>query len=197
MTFQVRASWQLNRCPECGQTLPQDWDWDVRSLVWLHDLPRKISPTNNDLTIHDGGAGRNRFLHLEFKRDNRALSIGQERHLLGLSKSDQHGVLLVRGKRVDRIHVQQATRGSWGGVLETTCESLNTTISRWLSGSLWRDAAETLMARTRRLNIPAGRPGHTHGFALDEGIWRCVQDFYAVGRDPSSGCGETWAEAVA
>lgn len=194
--IQVRASWQLNRCPECGQTLPKDWDWDVRSLVWLHDLPRKISPTNNDLTIHDGGNGRNRFLHLEFKPDNRALSVGQDRHLLGLSKSDQHGVLLVRGKRVDRVTIQQATRGSWGSPIDTTCESLNTAIASWLSGGLWRDAAAGLTAKAVRRNVPAGRPGHTHGFALVDGRRVCVQDFYAVGFDPSSGCGEEWAHVV-
>jgi hypothetical protein len=36
---------------------------------------------------------------------------------------------------------------------------------------------------------------HTHGFARVEGTWTCVQDYYAAGEAPESGCGRTWDEA--
>ncbi len=190
--IRVKASWELTNCAECGQRLPTDWDWDVRSLVWLHDQPRNISPSNNDLTIHDGGSGRNRFLHLEFKRDQRALSEGQRRHLEGLSKSDRHGVLLVRGKLVNKITVEPVVAGTWGAVISTTCESLNTAIAAWLRGGLWRDSVAFLAESKPRPKTPTGRVGHTHGYAEVDGLWTCVQDFYAIGMDAASGCGEVW-----
>ena len=197
MKIRVQASWELVKCPECQRVLPSNWDWDVRSLVWLHDQPRKISPSNNDLTIHDGGTSddrRNRFLTLEFKRDGRALSTGQERHLFGLSRIDNHSVLLVRGKQVDAIVVQQAMRYEWGEAIATTAESLNKAIARWLNGALWRDAAVALTYKAERAYVPAGRPGHTHGYAKVLDVWTCVQDYYSAGNDPDSGCRAIWKD---
>jgi hypothetical protein len=38
-----------------------------------------------------------------------------------------------------------------------------------------------------------GRP-HQCGWAKDAaGVWRCLQDHYAVGHRPDTSCGATWA----
>lgn len=195
MNGHLRTTAELRRCPECGQALPANWDWDVRALVWMHDQPRSISPTNNDLEIHDGVNGRNRFLRIEFKPDGKALQTGQKWAMEGLSKIDQYTVLLVRGKRVDAIRVERVYRGAWEAVIPTTCESLNTAIIRWLGGALWRDASTGLAGAARRINVPDGRPGHTHGWDIVRDTWTCVSDYYAVGVRPDTGCGETWPAA--
>jgi hypothetical protein len=184
----------LRRCPECNQKLPSDWDWDVRSLAWMHDQPRRVSPSNNDLHIHDGSNGRNRFLKIEMKLDNRELADGQRREMEGLSRIEAFTCLLVRGRRVDRISVQRVSDGEWKQVVRTTCEALNMAIASWLRGNLWREASTALLEPSRRVGVPAKSPGHAHGWARVGNEFVCVQDFYAVGNEAESGCGEQWKQ---
>ena len=33
---------------------------------------------------------------------------------------------------------------------------------------------------------------HICGWARVNGVWTCVQDYYAVGFRPDTGCGKTW-----
>ncbi len=46
-----------------------------------------------------------------------------------------------------------------------------------------REAAPTRRKRTK---------GHVCGWALVDGTWRCLQDFYAKGVAPLTACVETW-----
>lgn len=193
MNTRIKSTAELRNCPECAQRLPSDWDWQVRSLTWMHDLPRKISPTNDDLELHDGEGRRNRFLRVEFKIDKRPLQVGQRRLLEGLSMfKDNFVVLVVRGKRVDKITVQRVEAGAWLAEVETTCEALNRAMTLWLNGALWRDAKNTLLDKAARPRVPSGRPGHAHGWADLAGVWTCVQDYYAAGEAPETACGEVW-----
>lgn len=49
----------------------------------------------------------------------------------------------------------------------------------------------------RRLAIVPKQINHTHGYqAADDGTFRCVQDYYAVGTAPETGCGQTWETLV-
>jgi hypothetical protein len=58
---------------------------------------------------------------------------------------------------------------------------------RWARALLELDESGVLRANPRVL------AGHTCGWAADvDGTWRCVQDFYAVGYAPETGCGATW-----
>lgn len=40
------------------------------------------------------------------------------------------------------------------------------------------------------------RTGHTHGWALVDGEWRCVQDYYLPGNAPETGCSVAWRAAA-
>lgn len=57
---------------------------------------------------------------------------------------------------------------------------------RWAAAYIGRDDEPETYTR----NKPTG---HTCGWAADaDGVWQCVQDHYAVGFRPDTGCGATW-----
>jgi hypothetical protein len=59
----------------------------------------------------------------------------------------------------------------------------------WARAALGLDEAEYVP--------PTSRPvGHVHGWGRSaSGEWRCVQDYYANGSWPGTGCGESWEAA--
>ncbi len=181
---------KLRRCPECGGGWPSTPDYALRGCAWLHGLPRKISPSNNELLIHDGFHGRNRFLQLELKGAREAWppATGQRRTLIALAGQPNWTVLVLRGQ-ANAVDVHRVTptdipeRG-----FRTHLESVRQGIASWLNGEPWR--ADALAAATG-----AQPPGHVHGWARVDGVWSCVQDYYAAGYRPDTSCGEIMESA--
>jgi hypothetical protein len=178
---------ELRQCPECGGGWPKDPDHALRGCGWLQGLPRSISPNNGDVEIHDGVNGRNRFLRLELKGAHETWPIqkGQRLHLAALAGQQNWTVRVLRGttRAVDLYRVTSA--GIAETFIRTHVEAVRRAVVSWLNGSLWRDAEEGLAAG------PEVNPGHTHGWARVDGLWTCVQDHYAVGHRPDTGCGES------
>jgi hypothetical protein len=58
---------------------------------------------------------------------------------------------------------------------------------RWARALLGLDDPGTPDVPARRRLGP-----HVHGWARVDGVWACVQDYYAAGAAPGTGCGETW-----
>jgi hypothetical protein len=179
---------QLRSCPECGGSWPKDPDHALRGCGWLGGLPRRISPNNGDVEIHDGAHGRDRFLRLEIKgpRETWPIQPGQARHLRALANQPGWTIRVLRGTTA-AVDLYRVTSG---GIAEpgihTHAEAVRRAVESWLNGSLWRDAEASMSA------TPAAN--HTHGWARVDGLWTCIQDFSAVGFRPETGCGETLPE---
>lgn len=180
---------KLRQCPECGGHWPGDPDHALRGCGWLYGLPRNVSPSNNELLIHDGSHGRDRFLQFEIKssRETWPPARGQFITLVALSKQPNWTVRILRGE-TSAVDVHRVTAGGIDATpIRTHAEAIRRAVSSWLDGSLWRDAEEALAS-------PAKDPSHTHGWARVAGLWTCIQDQYAVGFRPETGCGETLPE---
>lgn len=181
---------ELRNCPECGSGWPKDPDHALRGCGWLHGLPRHISPNNGDVEIHDGVHGRNRFLRLEIKgpRETWPIQKGQAIHLAALASQPNWTVRVLRGT-TSAVDLHRVTSdGIAPSGTRTHAEAVRRAVASWLDGSLWRDAEESLAAG------PALDPSHTHGWARVSGLWMCIQDQYAIGFRPDTGCGETLPE---
>jgi hypothetical protein len=179
---------KLRQCPECGSGWPKDPDHALRGCGWLYGLPRNVSPSNNELLIHDGAHGRDRFLQLEIKDGTEEIPKGQLLTLVALSKQESWTVRVLRGS-TRAVDVYRVTRdGIDAKAIHTHVEAVRQAVVVWLSGSLWRDAEQALTKR------PAQDSTHTHGWARVSGVWTCVQDHFAVGFRPDTACGETLPE---
>lgn len=177
---------KLRSCPECGGHWPKGPDFALRGCDWLHGLPRKISPSNDDVLLHDDEHGRDRFLQLEMKssREKWPPAIGQVRTLKALAGLPNWTVRILRG-RTDSVDVYRVTSsGIIDSAVRTHAEALRVMVSDWLNGQPWRDDFPA--------PIPgAPAPGHVCGWARVEGLWTCVQDHYSDGFQPETGCGKT------
>lgn len=184
---------KLERCPECGGRWPQGPDHALRGCGWLSGLDREVSPSNNELLIHDGVHGRDRFLQMEIKsrREPWPLREGQLWTLKALSRQPGWTVLILRGDTAS-LAVHRVLEGGLADAIHTHAEAVRQAINSWLRGSLWRDAEDTL--RANPVDLTAEAPGHVHGWARVEGIWTCVQDYYAKGYQPKTACGATLPE---
>lgn len=181
---------KLRQCPECGSGWPNDPDHALRGCGWLYGLPRKVSPSNGDVRIHDGAHGRDRFLQLEIKspREEWPPQKGQAILLVALARQPNWTVRILRGT----THALDVHRVTASGIdssgIRTHVEALRRAVDSWLRGSLWRDAEEAMS------KAPTAAPGHTCGWARVEGVWTCIQDHYAVGFRPDTACGKTLPE---
>ena len=190
MTYRPANPGALRQCPECGGGWPKSPDHALRGCGWLYGLPRKISPSNNEILIHDGKHGSDRFLQFEIKtmREEWPPQKGQFITLAALARQPNWTVRILRGstRAVDVHRVTAAGIETTG--IRTHVEAIRRAVSSWLNGSLWRDAEEAMAAG------PAEDPSHTHGYARVEGVWTCIQDQYAVGFAPETACGKTLPE---
>jgi hypothetical protein len=137
---------ELRRCPECGQAYPHDADHALRRLAWLHDLPRRISASNNDVLIHDGVHGKDRFLLFELKTPHEQWppQDGQRILLMALSRLPGVTVRILRGS-VEAIDLYRvSSTGIDPNPLRTSGEAINRAATAWCNGVLWRDAEATL-----------------------------------------------------
>lgn len=184
--IQVQNPAKLRHCPECGSDWPAEPDFALRSCGWLYGLPHRITPSNSDIEIHDGWHGRDRFLRLELKgpRETWPLQKGQLSFLVALSRLDSWTVRVLRGL-TNKITVYRVSpSGIEATGITTHAEAIRRAVAAWVNGTPWRlieDSLPTLADDTT----------HTHGWARASGVWTCVQDHYAVGFAPSTGCGET------
>lgn len=173
----------LRHCPECGSGWPKDVDHALRGCGWLSGLPRRISPNNGDVEVHDGMHGRDRFLRLEIKgpRETWPIQKGQAIHLAALARQSNWTVRVLRGttKAIDLHRV--TSDGIAASGIRTHAEAVRSAVASWLNGSLWRDAEASLATDA------AG--SHVCGWARVDGVWRCIQDHYAVGFAPETSCG--------
>ena len=178
---------KLRHCPECNGTWPEGPDFSLRGCGWLFGLPRRVSPSNSDIELHDGRHGRDRFLRLELKapRETWPIQLGQAEMLMALARHDNWTVRVLRGTTESIAVYRVASRGIEATGITTHAEAIRRGISAWLNGSTWRDAEESLASRDN---------GHTHGWARMSGVWTCIQDHYAVGNAPWTGCGEQLPE---
>lgn len=179
---------ELRQCPECGGGWPPGPDYSLRGCGWLQGLDRRISPTNSDVRINDSVAGRNRFLHLELKgpKEPWPLQKGQLIDLASLSRQAAWTVLILRGISTKLDLYRVSPSGAGDAPIRTHGEAIRNAINLWLRGALWRDAEASLA------NEPAAK--HVCGWARMDGAWTCVQDYYASGWSPDSGCGATLPE---
>lgn len=181
---------KLRACPECGSPWRHDVDHALRGCGWLYGLSRSITPSNNDVQIHDGAGQRNRFLHFEVKRpDERTIQPGQLRLLTGLARLSAFTVRILRGTTA-AVEVRAVTPAGIGAEsIVTHAEAIRKAVDMWVQGALWRDAEEVL----RKNPVQSAAPSleHVHGWGRIEGVWTCIQDHYAVGVHTETGCGET------
>lgn len=177
----------LRLCPECGGSWPKGPDHALRACGWLAGLDREVSPSNNDVLVHDGAHGRDRFLQLEIKRraENWPPAGGQLWTLRALAKQSNWTVLILRGD-TRSVDVHQVDPGGIREPIKTHTEALRRAINSWLRGALWRDAEAILAASPSKPDR-----GHTCGWARVDGVWTCVQDHYAVGFRTDTACGAT------
>jgi len=185
---------ELRYCPECRRPWPKGAEFDLRSFRWLDDLPRRVSPSNIDCVIHDGGLGRDRFLVLETKREGEVIQKGQARLLMALAalSPERLGVRVLSGSTTDlSIHsVSKDTIEARG--IATTPQRVRSAVASWLSGSRWREAEASLAAPAEERAVSVSK-SHTHGYAeVEPGIWKCVADHYARG----AGCGELYRKTA-
>lgn len=186
---------ELRYCPECRRPWPKGAEFDLRSFRWLDDLPRRVSPSNIDCVIHDGGLGRDRFLVIETKRDGEVIQKGQARLLMALATlaPERLGVRVLSGSTSDlSIHGVSKDSIEARGTA-TTPARVRSAVASWLSGSRWRDAEAGLEAPAAERAAPVLK-GHTHGYAeVESGVWQCVADHYGKG----PGCGELYRKPAA
>ncbi len=172
---------KLRTCPECGGRWPNGPDFSLRGCDWLHGLPNKISPSNNDVLIHDYHHGPDRFLQLEMKglREKWPLAHGQSATLMALARQPRWTVRILRGtsKALTIHHVSSVGIDELG--VKSHAEAIRRTVALFLNGEAWRD--------------PVGEvgSGHTCGWARVEGVWTCIQDYHAIGFAPETACGAT------
>ncbi len=130
---------ELRRCPSCGQRWPDDADYSLRALGFLHGLPRNIGPSNIDAVIHDGSNPNrgHRFLVYETKGPKEALELGQERLLMALAAQPGFYVRILRGTR-DSMVVQEVepsgVRPPRGEPIDG--EELNRRVAAFLGGAV-------------------------------------------------------------
>lgn len=177
---------KLRSCPECGGGWPQGPDYALRGCGWLHGLDRRVSPSNNELLIHDGAHGTDRFLQMELKSPREAwpLQAGQLWTLKALAGQTHWTVLILRGD-TRRLDLYRVSRSGVSEGVTTHVEAVRRAVNSWLQGRLWRDA-ETLLTPPSESSVAAE---HVCGWARVDGVWTCVQDYYAKGYDPGSACG--------
>lgn len=177
---------RLRACPECGNPWPKDASHALRGCGWLHGLSRNISPNNGDVEIHDGIAGRARFLRLEIKGPKEAWPIraGQMWHLAALAAQPNWTVRILRGttREIDMYRV--TADGVSANAVKTHAEAVRRAVDAWLQGASWQDAARAHLASEAAAD-------HTCGWARVDGIWTCIQDHYAVGPRSDTACGRT------
>jgi hypothetical protein len=175
---------ELRQCPECGHGWPKDPDHALRGCAWLYGLPRKVSPSNNELLIHDGTHGSDRFLQFEIKSPSETWPppAGQSRTLVALAGQTNWTVRILRGT-THALEVHRVTRaGIETSGIRSHVEAVRQAVVTWLGGALWRDAEAKLTTSGEDLD-------HVHGWARLEGIWTCVQDYHAGGIRPDTSCG--------
>lgn len=182
----------LRQCPECRQAWPhKSADHDLRGFGWLSGLPRNVSVSNVDCLIHDFSRG-DRFLMLEVKMPwEPELQVGQSRLLRAAAALPGFTVRLlhaIHGEvRTLRYHRVERWAVDASGVIVPRSD-FRDAVAYWLEGNAWSDP---------RGEVEEGpdRPAHVHGWARTDGVWRCVQDHYAMGFKPETGCNATWDEA--
>ena len=174
---------KLRNCPECGGRWPADPDHSLRGCGWLHGLPRKVSPSNNELLIHDDRHGRDRFLQLEIKgaKEHWPPADGQLRTLNALARQSEWIVLILR-QMSRAVDVYRVRGQGLNAPVRTHTEAIRQAVVAWLNGQLWRDVEPMLATRVE---------GHVCGWARVDGVWTCVQDHYAIGFAPETACGAT------
>lgn len=146
-----------------------------------------MTPSNSDVEIHDSAQGRNRFLRFELKGPKeRTIARGQLEYLRGLASLKAFTVRVLRGT-TKAVEVRRVTaEGIEPDGFLTHAEAIRRGVDRWLNGVGWPD----IEADLSRDVGPIADLGHTHGWVRVEGVWTCVQDHYAVGFRPDTGCGE-------
>jgi len=179
----------LRSCPKCLQAWPRKADHDLRGFGWLHDLPRNVSLSNADALLHDGAHGRDRFLMFEVKMPwEPELQAGQGWLLRALAAQSNWTVRLLHSRKGEhgtvRVHTVSGDRVE-PSVLKASLVDLRSSVVDWLNGDRWND--------------PKGKTSeafgtHHHGYAREGGQWRCVQDYYAAGNRPETGCGDVWTQ---
>jgi hypothetical protein len=174
---------KLRSCPECGGRWPNDPDHSLRGCGWLHGLPRRVSPSNNELLLHDGAHGKDRFLQLEIKgtKEKWPLQDGQIRTLNALARQPNWVVLILR-QMARAVDVYRVGGSGLSAPVRTHTEAIRQAVAQWLNGALWRDVEPRLGQRVE---------GHVCGWARVDGLWTCVQDNYAIGLAPETACGDT------
>lgn len=184
---------ELRHCPYCGGGWPKSAQHALRGFAWIDPLPRNVGPSNGDLFLHTYKP-HDRFLYVEAKNAfEPEAKAGQSRLLTALAALPSWTVRLIRG-RLDRMTVRRVTaQGVETEAIETDAGSFRSRVVDWVDGAAWRDPERTT---GRGVWLPGLAP-HTHGFKQDEdGVWRCVQDYYAPGLQGETGCGETWSHEL-
>jgi hypothetical protein len=177
----------LRTCPYCHQHWPKGPDHDLRGFGWLDPLPRGISISNGDLALHDGTHGRDRFLFLETKMKWEPTMQTGQRWLLGaLAKQAGWVVRVLRGT-LDNFTIHRVnSSGEEADGITGHAGELRSRIAGFLQGESWRDPSGTLVKHS---------PGnHVCGWGQVGGHWVCVQDYYAAGFAPDTGCGAEWVQ---
>lgn len=165
---------ELRYCPECRRPWPRGAEHDLRSFRWLDNLPRYISADNIDCIIHDGGAGRDRFLVLETKRAHEDIPKGQERMLRALAAlaPERLGVRVLEGT-TDELSLRAVT----GSRIETdgtptTTARVRSAVASWLNGARWREAEASIAVERTQLGTSCD---HLNGWAKDAAGFYCVR----------------------
>jgi hypothetical protein len=174
------TSTRLRSCPECGGGWPVGPDYTLRGMAWLAPLPRNASPSNTDVELHDGNHGPDRFLRLELKRTGEKMQGGQLHYLLALSRQPGWTVRVLQGESLG-LSLYQVTAAGYGPPTATHTEAVRRVVAGWLQGRPWDDG-DAASANDNRAD-------HYCGWARVDGVWTCLQDYYAVGWAPETSCG--------
>jgi hypothetical protein len=184
---------ELRHCPYCGGSWPKTSSHALRGFAWIDPLPRNVGPSNGDLFLHTY-LPRDRFLYIEAKTQfEPEAKAGQSRLLSALAALPNFTVRLIRGQ-LNRLTVRKVTsEGVEPEAAETDAETLRKRVVDWVNGEPWREPSRTT---GRGIWLP-GLSMHTHGYKQGpDGVWRCIQDYYATGDMPETGCGELWEPAA-
>lgn len=192
MTTFIPRRGVLRNCPECGGQWPHDVSHELRGCGWLQGLARNISPSNKDVLIHDGSHGNDRFLNMELKRSGEPEpQSGQFWTLGALSRQPNWTVLVLRGTtrllRVSQVIMRDRTP-TITEPIHTHAEAMRRAVNAWITGERWADA--------QRLLADPSEASHVCGWARVAGVWTCIGDHYAKGRDEqlATACGATLPE---